>query len=138
MPEGFGAGTPPSCPLGSGKEHLPLGSPEGPFTTAALAANWKKHLAKGRGGSRRKPGRCLLKLDGWQRLNPPSVGKRRDAPTKEAPKSSHRGGSVSSTTPGVELRIAWLSVWMQEEFSLLLLCLGSVGLLVGKNLPEEK
>lgn len=63
--------------LGLRKEHLPLGSAEGPFTTGTLAARWKKHLAKARGGSRRKSGRCLLQdlgLDGWGKAGPPERG----------------------------------------------------------------
>lgn len=44
----------------------------------------------------------FCQLSGWmggQGLDPPSVGKSGDDPTKEAPKSSPSGGSVRATTP---------------------------------------
>lgn len=73
MPQGFGAGNPPSSPLDAEKEHLPLGSAEGPFTMGTSAARSEKRLAKARGGSRKKSGRCLLQtlgLDGWASTGP--------------------------------------------------------------------
>lgn len=66
---------------------------------------------------------------GGQALDPPSRRKRGDDPTKEASKSSHSGGSVRSITP-------WGGT--QDCLVLSLDAGGSVGLLVGKNLPEEK
>lgn len=66
----------------------------------ALAASWEKQKPEEAAGGNLEDVFC--KLLGWmggQGLDPPSTGKKGDDPTKEAPKSSHSGGSARSRTP---------------------------------------
>lgn len=105
----------------------------------ALAASWKKQKPEQAAGGNLEDVFCKLSVwMGGEGRDPPSTGKRGDDPTKEAP-NPHTVVDEEGPGPcGVEFRIARFSIRMQEAFFLLLLCLGSVGLLVVKNLPEEK